>query len=503
MSLQLQIGPEIITSYKRLAYTPWHALAEFVDNSTQSYFNNQKELDKAFLSKKEKLTVDIEYNKGKGWLIVTDNAMGMSYKELEHALHIALPPKNTSGRSKYGMGLKTAACWLGNVWTVTTKRLGETVEHIVVINVDKIANGNKTLPHIENKGCPVDEHYTRITISKLNREFHGRTLGKIKNFLSSMYREDFRKGILNLKWCGEVVTWEDDPNRFLCDKSGEPYKKPFKFSVGGKEVFGWVGILVHGSREDAGFSIIHCGRMVRGYPDSWRPELLYGQFQGSNDLVNQRLVGEIHLNAFDVSHTKDDILWLGEEEEKVGEGLKKHCGDYRDKANEPRKSRDDSRRPSDIETNTAIDEFKQEMTSHEMADSITVEAVPPQKVVEEAVKSITQSIVKSRDETFTGKVGQLTVRLFVVSDMSPNDPYLTIDARKPTEVIIIINQVHPHWGQLKGSEGVLNYLRHCTYDGISEWQARTKASRIDPDTIKLLKDKLLRVPLEIEKHTGD
>jgi hypothetical protein len=258
MSLELQIGPEIIRSYRRLAYTPWHALAEFVDNSTQSYFNNQKELDKAFLPKKEKLTVDIEYNKGKGWIIVTDNAMGMSYNELEHALHIALPPKITSGRSKYGMGLKTAACWLGNIWKVSTKRLGEPIEHTVVVDVEKIANGKEVLPHTERKGCPLDDHYTTITIFKLNREFHGRTLGKIKNFLSSMYREDFRKGILNLTWCGEVVTWEDDPGRFLCDKSGKPYKKPFDFLVGGKKVSGWVGILDHGSREDAGFSIFHC-----------------------------------------------------------------------------------------------------------------------------------------------------------------------------------------------------------------------------------------------------
>ena len=59
MSLHLQIGPEVIKSYKRLAYTPWHALAEFVDNSTQSYFNNRKELDKEF-GEKEELTVSIK-----------------------------------------------------------------------------------------------------------------------------------------------------------------------------------------------------------------------------------------------------------------------------------------------------------------------------------------------------------------------------------------------------------------------------------------------------------
>lgn len=503
MNIQLQIGPEVITSYKRLAYTPWHALAEFVDNSTQSYFNNQAQLDKSFAGK-DKLTVSVEYDKRKeGVLRVTDNAMGMSFKELEHALHVGLPPKNTSGRSKYGMGLKTAACWLGNVWTVKTKRLGETIEHTVTINVEAIADGKATLPHAEKNNRPIDEHYTIIEITNLNRIFPGRTLGKIKSFLRSMYREDFRNELLNLFWGSEQLTWEDDPNRFLLDKTGKPYKKNFKFNVSGKTVSGWVGILARGSREDAGFSIIHCGRMVRGYPDSWRPESLYGQFQGSNDLVNQRLVGEIHLNEFDVSHTKDDILWLGDQEEKVEAGLKKHCGDYKEKAKEYRKKKDDSRRPSEIETTAAIDEFKQELISHEMADSIKIEPVPPQKVVEQAVKSIAESITTTRQETFLGKIGQLTVRLFVVPDMSPNDPYVTLDARRKTEVIVIINQTHPHWNQLKGSEGVLNYLRHCTYDGIAEWQAWSKAARIDPDTIKLLKDKLLRVPFEIEKHTGD
>jgi hypothetical protein len=113
------------------------------------------------------------------------------------------------------------------------------------------------------------------------------------------------------------------------------------------------------------------------------------------------------------------------------------------------------------------------------------------------------SIVKTQQAVFTGKIGGIAVRLFVVPDMLPNDPYLTLDARNNTEVIVIVNQAHPHWSQLKGSEGVLNYLRHCTYDGISEWQCWSKASRIDSDTIKLLKDKLLRIPLEIERHSNE
>jgi hypothetical protein len=48
--------------------------------------------------------------------------------------------------------------------------------------------------------------------------------------------------------------------------------------------------------------------------------------QGSNDLVNQRLVGEIHLDGFDVSHTKDSILWRDNQEEDVEEKLRNECG---------------------------------------------------------------------------------------------------------------------------------------------------------------------------------
>jgi len=46
-------------------------------------------------------------------------------------------------------------------------------------------------------------------------------------------------------------------------------------------------------------------------------------------------------------------------------------------------------------------------------------------------------------------------------------------------------------------------LRHCTYDAIAEWQAAKKVSQLDPDTIKILKDKLLRLPLDIEMHAID
>src|SRR5260370_37054255 len=109
MAIQLRVGLDVISSYKRLAYTPWHALAEFVDNSTQSYLNNESELGPLMRRVGQELTVSIAYEKDMDILRISDNAMGMSFDELQVALTVALPPARTDGRSKYGMGLKLAA----------------------------------------------------------------------------------------------------------------------------------------------------------------------------------------------------------------------------------------------------------------------------------------------------------------------------------------------------------------------------------------------------------
>src|SRR5690606_18374644 len=136
------------------------------------------------------------------------------------------------------------------------------------------------------------------------------------------------------------------------------------------------GILKSGSRASAGFSILQSNRVIKGWPKAWRPSTIYGQEEGSNDLINQRLVGEIHLDEFEVSHTKDDIQWFGNQEEEVENKLFEECRDYRQIAKEYRKSTDDGRGPSQAETDVAIDELRRELFSPEMVDKISLTIVP-------------------------------------------------------------------------------------------------------------------------------
>ena len=502
MSISLQFGPETFRNYKRLNYTFWHALAEFVDNSTQSYFDNRDALDKAYADEGEpgRLEVSIVYDRREEEIRISDTAMGMSLEEMEQALIIGKPPLNPSGRCRYGMGLKTAATWMGDSWEVRTKKLGSSVGYVVSVDVEKVAVGDMDLPVVPLDGQDPAKHYTIVTIRKLNAKPQTKTHKKIKDFLRSMYREDIRSGgPLLLEWNGEQLRWDPSEWKFMKMPSGDDYYKELEFAVSsGRRVQGWVGVLEKGSRGKAGFSILHSGRVVKGWPESWRPGEIFGQVGGSNDLVNQRLIGEIRLDDFAVTHTKDGIVWSTGEEEEVETGIAERVRDLRDRAAKPRKGDEESRGPSDVDVKDVVAEVEEEMTSAEMVDLMQITSAPPPEVVEAQFEPLVVS-AGARGSDFTTSIEGVEIAVYLSSDVSPNDPYLYVDSKADDRVEIVVNMMHPCI-RLLDRNGFASHLRHCIYDGVAEWQARARVARLDPDTIKTLKDRLLRVKMEIERH---
>ncbi|CAN0400265.1 unnamed protein product, partial [Phaeothamnion confervicola] len=291
------------------------------------------------------LTVAIRYDSAVGEIRISDNSFGMNASTIDRAMTVGEPPPNPIGRSRYGMGMKTAACWLGDYWTIRTTQLGDPREYTVVVDVEAVASGVVDLPITET---PVAEtsHYTEIVVSRLNVSFKGRRIGKTKDFLASMYRSDLREGRLQLTFQGDQLKWESAVGTFRKGHDGQELRRDVSITVardpkpsgngetadsdgsaGSATVTGWVGVLENGSRSKAGFSMFHSNRMVRGFPDSWRPQEIFGQEQGTNNLVNQRVVGEFNLDAFPVTHTKDDILWSDEEQERVEQAIRDEVAD--------------------------------------------------------------------------------------------------------------------------------------------------------------------------------
>src|SRR5579872_570841 len=121
---ELTVGPKAIDAYSRLSYTMWFALAEFVDNSTQSRMNYGQVIDDVLREEGRPLIVSIVHDRTNRTLTIEDNSIGMSGDDLIAALRIAQPTPDSKGRSKYGMGMKTAACWIGARWTITTCEWG-------------------------------------------------------------------------------------------------------------------------------------------------------------------------------------------------------------------------------------------------------------------------------------------------------------------------------------------------------------------------------------------
>ena len=308
--------------------------------------------------------------------------------------------------------------------------------------------------------------------------------------------------MLDLFWNDYKLSWNGYSDEdFVKNSEGHPYKRNFEFDIDGKKVTGWAGVLSSGSRSKGGFALVQGNRVIQSPPNGYKPETIYGEQEGGiNNLVNQRLVGELFLEGFEVSHTKDNILWEGTQMDDLDEAILEEIGDYRKIANEYRKNAVDERAPTDEDFDFAVDKLMSELNSTELDDVVVSKSVPPEALIVESNKQIEKVIVESTKPTII-KLDGLTIKLYIDDGMSANDPYVINDSiSDKSTIIVIVNKNHPFWNELDGAAGILNYLRQCVYDAVSEWKAFFVKSTLQPDTIKHIKDDLMRVPFFIDKN---
>ena len=402
--------------------------------------------------------------------------------------------------------MKTSACWFGNKWKISTKKLNTTKSYEIEIDVAEIAKktGEVILkPTILD--AKSDEHYTTIKITDLNRNFVGRTLWKIKDFLSSIYRFDICEGV-EIKWNGVKLIWVGFDAELHITQEKIRFKKLFEFEINNKPVSGWVGVLGkgHGSRKKAGFSIIQNKRVIQ---NSYKPTSIFGdQEEGGNDLVNQRLVGELYLDKFAVSHTKDKIIWEANEEDLLDEKIGEFCKDARELALTLRFTKDVGDGNSNLlkYKEEAVTILTSELKSSEVKNYLMSVQPYPEKIIGASYQK-TSAIVKEENQSVIQvEIGTEADTIFVnvyFNEKSEFEPYvLTETTIEDNKVIVIINSLHPHVHEMQSPDAMTNFLRHCIYDGVAEWKAIKLRGSIQPFTIKFLKDGLLRIPFQIKSN---
>ena len=100
------------------------------------------------------------------------------------------------------------------------------------------------------------------------------------------------------------------------------WRKNIDFDFGeGLSVSGFAALRDPGSFAKSGFALFRRRRLIQGSADEgYKPGLIFGQ-PGSHRAL--RLFGELHLEGFEISHTKDGFRW-DENEHPFLELLKDH-----------------------------------------------------------------------------------------------------------------------------------------------------------------------------------
>lgn len=312
-TVSIRPGTRILSVLRHLNYKPWFALAEFVDNALQSAQDRLNEL-RALHGPDWVLKVTIDIDSAQpGRIRIHDNAAGIAATQFPRAFRPAAPPPDAKGLSEFGMGMKSAACWFASRWKVRTSALGEPALHTVVLDVPSIVSDDLDEIAVASEPAPADEHFTEITLEGLHHLPIGRTSGKIKEHLADIYREFTRSGFLELRVGTDLLTYEE-PDVLVAPFARDPegptktWRRAIDFDFGdGLVVRGFAALRDPGSHTRSGFALFRRGRLIEGSgEEGYRPSLIFGT---PGNYRHLRLFGELHLDGFEVSHTKDGFRW--------------------------------------------------------------------------------------------------------------------------------------------------------------------------------------------------
>lgn len=329
-TLDIRPGIESLLSFRHHGYDVWYAVAELVDNAVSSFRTSTRD---GLIADNDPLRVEVVFDKEKRTIIVSDNAGGIQLERLEDALIAGRSPFDKSELNQFGMGLKTASFWFGSHLNIETFPVNSGLRIDVDVDLYKmVESGAQVIPKIS----PVAgaKHGTRIAISGLwpEREIPiNRTLGKVRDYLSSIYRRDISSGRLVLEVGGQTL----EPPRhevLVAPRWDQPdgvplrWEKVVEIDFNGKKVDGIVWLLSRGDTANAGLVLTWKGKAIVGAGagandanDSYRPPIIFGR---SNSFLSQRLMGEFDMSMFPVTAKKDGLEWTHDEQEVFARKLR-------------------------------------------------------------------------------------------------------------------------------------------------------------------------------------
>lgn len=296
----IKFGPSMYKVFRNIPNTAWNALCEFIDNSIQAILDSGS-------NGSHDIVIDISNTS----ITVTDYGPGFSDDDLSSGLEPARIPENRSQLNEFGMGMKLAALYFGDRYSIQTST-GNSVKSLLCFDLDEVVN--RELTEIPIKQEPyTGESFTSITIEKLSSQTRINVdleLEQIKQQISQVYSVFISEGRFRIIINGFVLSvpeisilnapWWKEP-----DGKNKTWIEHFEIKNGQFGISGYVALRDPMSSANRGFKLVRRGRVVDGIKSNVKPHILFGT-AGSH--LSKRLTGQIILHGFGISFNKSELL---------------------------------------------------------------------------------------------------------------------------------------------------------------------------------------------------
>lgn len=326
--IDIEVKQGILATYHNYTYKPPQVFAEFIDNAIQSYEDNKNSILSMDPKFKLRVDIDIEWEAGSHdnivrakKVVVHDNAAGMTIQKFSDAFKSADKNVIRGGLNEFGMGMKVAACWLGNKWKVETKSITEQVTHILEVDVEEVSKGNIKQLSSTDVNTPNNEHGTRIIITDMWPQIKRDGLKELDGFkslkkgIASIYRYYLRRDEIQIYVNGDMLTFEnyevlEAPAYNNTTGPDIVWKKTIDVDFDGTgryKATGFLGLLKQMNDEERGVVFLRRNRVVMGFDPTDRTigRRIMGQ-PGSSKY--RRVFGELEISGFDVAFGKNQII---------------------------------------------------------------------------------------------------------------------------------------------------------------------------------------------------
>jgi hypothetical protein len=322
-------GVGVYGMFPSFNYKPWLALGEFLDNSISSYQQHRKAIE-SIHGVSFKLRILIDYDPDRGTLEIRDNAAGIDKERFAGAFALAKPPDDLRFISRYGVGMKAAACWFARDWSLRSTAIGEDVERSLNWSTKAITEGETEVLHPVVRSVPKSDHYTVLTLKNLIHPPSGpKTVAKIKSYLPNIYREFIRDDQIEILWNGQLLEVEhlptlSAPPQWDMSQPERVWEEHVQLSMNdGRTINGRVFLLQKMRRSYTALNLFWHNRLILGnVGENHRPVELFG---AGNSFETGRLCVELFMDEYDPTVDKMGFKFQDNEAtlEEIIEELKK------------------------------------------------------------------------------------------------------------------------------------------------------------------------------------